>query len=52
VAIATDRNVVQKEAEKKVKYRSLCMELGRMWNRKRMIIPVIIRATGMAPKGL
>ena len=30
VAIPTDRNVVQKEAEKKLKYKSLCIEIQRM----------------------
>jgi len=30
VAIPADRNVVQKEAEKKLKYKSLCTEVERM----------------------
>jgi len=30
VTITTDRNVVQKEAEKKLKYKSLCTEIQRM----------------------
>jgi len=30
VAIPADRNVVQKEAEKKLKYNSLCTEIRRM----------------------
>jgi len=34
VAIPADRNVVQKEAEKKLKYKSLCIEIERMWNLK------------------
>ena len=34
VAVYADRNVVQKEAEKKLKYRSLCIEIQRMWNLK------------------
>ena len=34
VAIPADRNVVQKEAEKKLKYKSLCIETQRMWNLK------------------
>jgi hypothetical protein len=46
VAIPGDRNVVQKEAEKKLKYKNLCTEIKRMWNLKCTIIPVIIRATG------
>jgi len=29
-AIPADRNVVQKEAEKKLKYKSLCIEIQRM----------------------
>jgi hypothetical protein len=47
VAIPADRNVVQKEAEKKLKYKSLCTEIQRMWNLKCTIIPVIIGATGI-----
>jgi hypothetical protein len=32
VAILADRNVVQKEGEKKLKYNSLGIEIQRMWN--------------------
>ena len=46
VAIPADRNVVQKEAENKLKYKRLCIEIQRMWNLKRTIIPIIIGATG------
>jgi len=46
VAIPADRNVLQKEAEKKLKYKSLCIEIQRMWNLKCAILPVIIGATG------
>ena len=42
VAIPADTNVVQKEAEKKLKYKSFCIEIQRMWNLKCTIIPVII----------
>ena len=52
VAIPADRNVVQKEAEKKLKYKSLCIEIQRMWNLKCTVIPVIIRATGMVTRSL
>jgi hypothetical protein len=52
VAIPADRNVTQKEAEKKLKYESLYIEIKRMWNRKCMIIPVVIGATGMVTRGL
>jgi hypothetical protein len=50
VAIPTDRNVMQKEAEKKLKYKSLGIEIQRMWNQKCTIIPVIIGATGIVTK--
>jgi len=52
VAVPADRNVVHKEAEKKLKYKSLCIEIQRMWNLKCMIVPVIIGATGMATRSL
>ena len=32
VAMPEDRNVVQKEVEKKLKYKSLCIEIQQMWN--------------------
>jgi hypothetical protein len=51
-AIPTDRNVVQKEAEKKLNYKSLCMEIQRMWNLKSTIIPVITGATGIVTRSL
>jgi hypothetical protein len=41
VAIPADRNVVQREAEKKLKYKSLCIEKQGMSNLKCTIIPVI-----------
>ena len=52
VAIPADRNVVQKEAEKKLKYKILCIEMERMWNLKCMIIPVITGATGIVTRSL
>ena len=52
VAMPADRNVVQKEAEKKLKYKSLCIELQRMWKLKCKIIPVIIGATGIVTRSL
>jgi hypothetical protein len=42
VAIPADRHVMQQEAEKILKYNSLCIEIQRMWNMKCMIIPVVI----------
>ena len=52
VAIPADRNFVQKEAEKKLKYNSLCVEMQRMWNLKCTIVPVIIGATGIVTRSL
>jgi hypothetical protein len=34
VAIPADRNVVQKGAGKELEYKSLCIEIQRMWNLK------------------
>jgi hypothetical protein len=50
VEIPADRNVVQKEAEKKLKYKSLCIEIQRMWSLKCTIKPVIIGATGIVTR--
>ena len=50
VAIPADRNVVQREAEKMLKYKILSTEIQRMQNVKCVIIPVIIAATGIATK--
>jgi len=52
VAIPADRNVVQKEAEKKLKYKTLCIEIQRMRNLKCTIVPVIIGATGIVTRSL
>jgi len=52
VAIPADRNVVQKEAEKKIKYKSLYIEIQRMWNLKCTIIPVIIEANRIVTRSL
>ena len=52
VAIPANRNVVQKEAEEMLKYKSLCIEIQRMWSLKCTIIPVIIGATGIITRSL
>jgi hypothetical protein len=46
VVIPGDRNMIQKEAEKILKYTDLTIEIQRMWNVKTRVIPVIIGATG------
>jgi len=48
VAIPSDRNVVQKEAEKKSKYKILGRDIQRKWNLKCTITP----ATGIVTRSL
>jgi hypothetical protein len=43
--------VVNKEAEKKLKYKNL-KEIQQMWNMKCLVIPAVIGATGIVTKGL
>jgi hypothetical protein len=50
VAKPSDKNVIHKEAEKKLKYTNLSIEIQRMWNMKCYVIPVIIGATGIVAK--
>jgi hypothetical protein len=50
VAIPGDRNVIQKEAEKMLKYKDLIIETQHMWDVKSRVIPVIIGATGTISK--
>jgi hypothetical protein len=52
VAIPSDKNVIQKEAENKLKDKNLSIEIQRMWNMKCFVIPVIIGATGIVSKSL
>ena len=51
MAIPADRNAVQKEAEKKLKYKILCIEIQRMCNLICTIIPVLTGATGIVTRG-
>jgi hypothetical protein len=52
VAIPLDRNVIQKESKKKLKYKNLSIEIQRMWNMRCFVIPVIIGAIIIVTKGL
>jgi hypothetical protein len=50
VAIPGDRNVINKEAEKILKYKDLTIEIQCMWNVKTRVIAVIIGASGTISK--
>jgi hypothetical protein len=50
VAIPGDRNVIQKEAEKILKYKDLTIGIQCTWNVKTRVIQVIIGATGTISK--
>jgi hypothetical protein len=52
VAIPSDRNVIQKASENKLKYKNLSIEIQLMWNMKCFVIPVITGATGIVTKEL
>jgi hypothetical protein len=44
-------NIIQEEAERKLKYTNISIEIQGMWNMKCFVIPVIIGATGIVTKG-
>jgi hypothetical protein len=52
ISVPSDRNVIQKESEKKLKYKKLSIEIQRMWNMKCFVTPIIIGATGIVTRGL
>jgi hypothetical protein len=52
VTISSERNVIQKEADKKLRYKNVNIDFQRMWNMKCFDIPVISGATGIVTIGL
>jgi hypothetical protein len=48
----SNRNIIQKEVEKKLKHINLSIEIWEMWNMKCFVIPVITGATRIVTKGL
>ena len=52
MAVPAGGNVTQKEVEKKLKYKSLCIEIQLMWNMKCVNIQIVTGATGIVTKAL
>ena len=52
VAIPGDKNVIEKEAKKILKYKDLITEIQRMWEVKAWVIQVIAGAIGTISKSL
>jgi hypothetical protein len=52
VAIPSDRNVIQKNAENKLKYKNISINIQQMWNMKCFVIPVIIGAIRIVSRSL
>jgi hypothetical protein len=50
VAISSDRNVIQKEAEKKLKHKNLSTDIQQLWIMKCFVISVITGAMGIVSK--
>jgi hypothetical protein len=47
VAIPSERKVIKKEAEKKLKFKNQSIGIQRIWNMKCFVIPVIIGGMGI-----
>jgi len=52
VAVPSERNFAAKEVEKLSKYKDLDIEIGKMWNTKSIVIPLVIGALGIICKGM
>jgi phage head maturation protease len=52
VSIPANRNITQKEAEEKIKYKRSCNQVQQIWNIECMITPVITGATVVVTKDL
>ena len=52
VANPRDHNMAQKKFEKLDNYSELRLEVARMWNKKMVVVPIIIGALGSVPKDL
>jgi hypothetical protein len=52
IAKSSDRYVIQKEAEKKLKYKNIIIRILRMWKMKCVVTQVITGTTGIVSKSL
>lgn len=51
IGVPADKNVLEKESEKVMKYQDLKTEIKRIWNMRRVkVIPVVVGALGCFPK--
>ena len=51
MTVPSDRNIAQKEIQKKSKYKDLELEKQRRWHMKTMVILVVVGALGTVKKG-
>ena len=52
MAVPSEGNIAAKEVEKLSKYKDLEIEIGRMWNTKTIVIPLVIGSLGIIRKGM
>jgi len=52
VAVTSERNVIENEAENKLQYKNINIEIQRMWNAKCFVITLIIGASVIVTKKL
>ena len=52
MAVPSERNIAAKEVEKLSKYKDLETEIGKMWNTKTIVIPLVIGALGIIRNGM
>ena len=50
--VPSDRNIALKEFERKSKYKDLELEIQKMWQKKTVVIPVVVSALGTVKKGM
>ena len=48
VSVPLDCNIVQKAAEKVIKYAPLCIEIRQLWHMEAVVVPIVLGALGCA----